>query len=153
MSEQRQYDLFDGDGHVYRGDLVWEVLKAILAENGDGEWELRPVEVTAVSLSQLADALCQMREEVEGRQAFALDLHGNGTDVLTQTQWAARGEEYGNDALFVLVHDGGVLAPYCNPDYEDYAAYEALKQALAKLRLWAEQCTCWYTAVYPLESA
>lgn len=63
-------------------------------------------------------------------------------------EWRARGEEYGKDALLILVHDGGDLAAYCNPAYEDRDAMIALRDALSHVGLYAEQCTGWYTAVY-----
>ena len=63
-------------------------------------------------------------------------------------EWRARGEAYGTDALLILVHDGGDLAPYCNPLYEDRDAMRALRDALAVHDLYAEQATGWYTAIY-----
>lgn len=63
-------------------------------------------------------------------------------------QWIARGEEYGTDALLILVHDGGDLAPYCNYAHEDRDAMRALKDALRVHDLYVEPCTGWYSAVY-----
>lgn len=101
----------------------------------------------APTLAQLLALLVK----VTGDSADAIDNPGNGSAVYTHAEWADRGEDYGNDAMFVLVHDGGPLAPYCNGDYEAYGAMEALREALEGLGLWAEQCTSWYTAIYPLE--
>ena len=64
-------------------------------------------------------------------------------------EWQARGEQYGTDALLILCHDGGDLAAYCNPAYEDRDAMRALREALSHIGLFAEQQTGWYTAIYP----
>lgn len=67
-------------------------------------------------------------------------------------EWADRGESYGRDSLLIVVHDGGNHAPYFNLDY---CAYEAWEDMLAYLRehgVYAEQCTSWYTAIYPTNS-
>jgi hypothetical protein len=63
-------------------------------------------------------------------------------------EWRDRGEQYGRDALLVVVHDGGDLAPMLNFDYCDQRAMNRQVAALAKLGLFAESCTGWYTAVY-----
>lgn len=68
----------------------------------------------------------------------------------TPEEWAARGEDYGTDSVLVVVHDGGCLAGYCNQAYTDYHSRERLRRALADLHLYPEQCTSWYTAIYPL---
>jgi hypothetical protein len=75
---------------------------------------------------------------------------GQGAGVYTGAEWAERGEDYGSDALFVLVHDGGPLAPYCNWDYCAYRAMDDLRDALAAEGVYAEQCTSWYSAIYPI---
>ena len=62
----------------------------------------------------------------------------------------AMGEKYGRDAVLILVHDGGDLAPCCNLDYEDPEAEAALVALLEGLGFRMEPCTNYYTAVYPL---
>jgi hypothetical protein len=65
-------------------------------------------------------------------------------------EWAARGERYGHDAVLVLVHDGGDLALYCNPDYDLGASYtvERFNAVLKARGYYIELCTGWYSAVY-----
>ena len=63
-------------------------------------------------------------------------------------QWKDRGEDYGLNAELIVVHDGGDLAPFFNLDYEAVEAFEAMVDALNAVGLWAEGCTCWYTAIY-----
>lgn len=64
--------------------------------------------------------------------------------------WAARGELYGLRSLLVVVHDGGAHARYFAWEYERYDAIEALRVELEKHGWYAEQCTTWYSAIYPI---
>lgn len=63
-------------------------------------------------------------------------------------EWAARGEKFGTGSLLVIVHDGGDLAKFFNYDYTDYKSIEKMDKSLAAVGLRAEQCTCWYSAIY-----
>jgi hypothetical protein len=67
-------------------------------------------------------------------------------------EWQERGEKYGQKAELIIVHDGGDLAQYFNVDYENVAAQKKMETALEKQNLYAESCTCWYTAIYRTES-
>ena len=76
-------------------------------------------------------------------------------DFVTPELWRVRGEQYGRNAVVIVVHDGGHLAPHFNYAYEDRRAMEAMRKALAACvtpeaprGYWAEQCTSWYTAIY-----
>ena len=62
--------------------------------------------------------------------------------------WKARGELYGHTAVLVVCHDGGLLAPYFNGDYECYSLVDKMNAALEAIGAWAEPCTSWYTAIY-----
>jgi hypothetical protein len=66
----------------------------------------------------------------------------------TPEEWADRGEDYGQGAVLIVVHDGGDQARYFNLDYCQYEAHDRMHTCLEKLGLFAEQCTCWYSAVY-----
>jgi hypothetical protein len=63
-------------------------------------------------------------------------------------EWVARGERYGRDAVLILVHDGGDLSYYCNPDKGDHAAVRILSDALRAHGFFIQACTCWYSAIY-----
>lgn len=63
-------------------------------------------------------------------------------------EWAARGEDYGQNAVLIVVHDGGDQAKFFNWDYECYELIDEICKALAPLRLLVEQHTCWYSAIY-----
>ena len=64
-------------------------------------------------------------------------------------EWKERGESYGTNALLVLVHDGGDLAPLCNWDYECYKQMDEFGKYLReKHEVYVEGCTSWYSAVY-----
>lgn len=63
-------------------------------------------------------------------------------------EWSERGEKYGLKSLFVVVHDGGCLAPICNMDYGDYKLHDAMQAKLNAAGFFLEGCTSWYSAVY-----
>ena len=64
-------------------------------------------------------------------------------------EWKDRGEEYGTESLLVVVHDGGDAAYWFNYDYMAYSMIDKMtKELQEKLNVYAEQCTCWYTAIY-----
>ena len=65
-------------------------------------------------------------------------------------EWKERGESYGTNAVLIICHDGGDLAPLCNFDYECYKAMEEFRNFLGdKFGVYPEQCSSWYTAIYP----
>jgi hypothetical protein len=59
------------------------------------------------------------------------------------------GERFGNNSELVVVHDGGDLAKVFNLDYMEYKLNNAMTEELRKHGLFFEQCTSWYSAVYP----
>lgn len=63
-------------------------------------------------------------------------------------EWEARGEEYGQKAALIVVHDGGDLARFFNYDYRAYDMIDEMSKRLDQAGAWAEQCTSWYTAIY-----
>jgi len=66
----------------------------------------------------------------------------------TAKEWQERGEDYGQGADLIIVHDGGDQAPFFNIDYMAYDAMEEMRQALEEVGAYAEQCTSWYSAIY-----
>lgn len=64
-------------------------------------------------------------------------------------EWSERGEKYGKESFLVVVHDGGDLAPYFSLDYQKYDQYNKMEEALGKIGYFQEQCTSWYSAIYP----
>jgi hypothetical protein len=71
----------------------------------------------------------------------------------TPEEWKERGEQYGLNAELIVVHDGGDLAPFFNWDYEMRQLSDSMDKALEKAGYYAEQCTCWYAAIYKKPSA
>ena len=69
----------------------------------------------------------------------------------TPDEWLDRGEDYGTRSKLIVCHDGGDLLPYFSYDGTDYGRSEKMEEALEKLGYYAEQCTCWYTAIYPID--
>lgn len=103
-----------------------------------------------------ADLLPKAREIAKAIVALCRKVHkreptGGGCKAFySPAVWRARGEEYGLESLLILVHDGGDLAPMCNMDYEDFESYAQLRDTLRPLGVYLENCTSWYSAVYPL---
>lgn len=94
---------------------------------------------------------------IKAYEAFVAFLEAKGrtytggcTTFYTPEEWKARGEDYGTESLFVVVHDGGDVAAVCNYDYGDYALIEEGSKALAKAGAFVENCTGWYSAVYAI---
>lgn len=58
--------------------------------------------------------------------------------------------DYGKDSVLVVVYDGGSVGSAFDFDREDYATIEAMQSELAKLGLFSEQCTSWYSAIYEM---
>ncbi len=76
--------------------------------------------------------------------------HGGGGKFYGPEEWEDRGEDFGTGALLIVIHDGGEHAPAFNWDYEDYNLVEELRRSLEKVGVYVEQCTSWYSAVYPI---
>lgn len=78
-------------------------------------------------------------------------INGGGCKAFySKEEWTARGERYGKTSNLIVVHDGGDLAPMFNYDYECYNGIEAMNNALKNIGYYAEPCTGWYTAIYPI---
>ncbi len=75
--------------------------------------------------------------------------HGGGGKFYSPEEWADRGEQYGLRSQLIITHDGGDHAPAFNIDYGAYEFQEELVGRLRNHGLYVEQCTSWYSAVYP----
>lgn len=78
-----------------------------------------------------------------------LTYHGGGGRFYSPQEWADRGEIYGLGSVLVIAHDGGDHAVALNIDYGAYNLMEELAGRLRAKSLYVEQCTSWYSAVYP----
>lgn len=72
-------------------------------------------------------------------------------------EWRERGEKYGRESVLIVAHDGGDHARAFSFDAchvhgraEEYEPCEAMQDALGEAGCFAEQCTCWHSAVYKL---
>jgi hypothetical protein len=80
-------------------------------------------------------------------------------------EWRERGEEYGRDAVLIVVYDGGNVRPYFSldaaydldcevfeatgkPSRRCYSTTEDMGDALRAAGFEVEECTSWYSAVY-----
>jgi hypothetical protein len=64
-------------------------------------------------------------------------------------EWADRGEEYGRNSLLIVCHDGGDLVPFFDYNRDAWSFKQEMETALNDAGFYAEQCTSWYTAIYP----
>jgi len=76
------------------------------------------------------------------------DVDTKYRNFYTPAEWRARGERYGLKSELIVVHDGGDLAPFFNPDYMCWSLHTAMNETLEKAGYYAEPCTSWYTAIY-----
>ena len=75
---------------------------------------------------------------------------GGGCRAFYDTsEWAQRGERYGIESVLIVCHDGGDLAPYFSLDLRQYDHYNKMERALNAIGFYQEQCTTWYSAIYP----
>jgi hypothetical protein len=70
----------------------------------------------------------------------------------TPEEWKARGELYGTESVLIICHDGGDLAPMCNMDYECYKLHDEMQRVMGQAGFFVQDCTGWYSAVYPVEA-
>ena len=79
------------------------------------------------------------------------EVHTGGCRPFYSPQeWKEHGEEYGTDAVLIVVYDGGDLRYFFNPSAEWGASKlcDKMRKALAKHGYYYEQCTGWYSAIY-----
>jgi|TARA_R110002110_G_scaffold289290_1_gene503550 hypothetical protein len=69
-------------------------------------------------------------------------------ETRTPEEWRDSGEDYGRESSMIVVHDGGDHAGYFNLSYCQYDQIDKMHNALKRLGFYAEQCTCWYSAIY-----
>jgi hypothetical protein len=63
-------------------------------------------------------------------------------------EWEARREAYGQDAVLIVVHDGGDHMAHFAYECQDYEAINRMADALRPLGLYSEQATVWCSALY-----
>ena len=84
------------------------------------------------------------------RETYGGDASGGGCSAFfTPEEWIERDELYGRDSALVVVHDGGDLRAFFNLDVMEYTLYDKMTKALDKIGYRFDQCTGWYSAIYP----
>ena len=91
-----------------------------------------------------AEVILELLEEKD------LTYHGGGGRFYSPREWEDRGEEYGRRSALIITHDGGDHAVALNIDYGAYNVMEELAERLRAHGMYLEQCTSWYSAVYPI---
>lgn len=87
---------------------------------------------------------------LETAQSVLGEVDTAGRSFYSPKEWKARGERYGLQSELIVVHDGGDLASFFNPDYGSWKLQSAMNEALEKVGYYAEPCTTWYTAIYKM---
>lgn len=74
--------------------------------------------------------------------------------------WKDRGESFGTESALVVVHESAPAGPLLSmdkaywrarPGFDCYEGYEALQERLRTVGLYLQDCTVWYSAIYPIE--
>jgi len=68
----------------------------------------------------------------------------------TPEQWKDRGEQFGLYSILIVCHDGGDFAPFFDWGIEADSWRNVMNARLKNLGFYAEQCTSWYTSIYPV---
>jgi hypothetical protein len=92
---------------------------------------------------EAVDIVMRVAQEFEPRT-----VDGGGRDFYTPQEWIMRGEDYGLRSALIVVHDGGNLAPFFNPNYGSGKLLSAMNKALEASGFFFESCTSWYSAIY-----
>lgn len=91
--------------------------------------------------------------------ANGLTYTGGCGAFIDPKEWKARGGEYGCESVLVVFHEGSEVGAAFSMDHcyehgggsaKSYAKLEAMSDELAKIGLFAEQCTRTYSAVYEI---
>lgn len=119
---------------------------------GQGQESVRAIQIAKEILAVVVDHHGQEAVEIECRQNQWFYL---------PSKWAARGERYGQNSELVVVHECNALAIFFSYDYayevghslgvKAYDYIELMRAHLETIKLYAEQCTRWYSGIYPEE--
>jgi hypothetical protein len=63
-------------------------------------------------------------------------------------EWKERGEEFGHDALLILVYDSGDMLDFMDPVKGQGKIFDRFDQNLHRHDFVLELCTHWYSAIY-----
>jgi hypothetical protein len=63
-------------------------------------------------------------------------------------QWKEHGEKYGNDALLILVYDGGDIDICMDPAKGQHELVDRFRDNLEQNGFVMEPCSHWYSAIY-----
>lgn len=75
---------------------------------------------------------------------------GGSKAFYSPAEWKAKGEQYCQNALLVVVYDGSAVAQCFEYAKEDYAAIEAMDAALRAADMYPESGTHVYAGIYPV---
>ena len=80
-----------------------------------------------------------------------LEYTGGSRVFYSPQEWRDRGEQYGTNSELVIVYDGSDVGRLFSLDKDmtaDYVNLNAMSETLHSVGFFAEECTCWYAALY-----
>ena len=95
-------------------------------------------------MKQLTSLIWEIATEILGDEPDT----GGCAPFCSPEEWKKRGEEYGEGAKLIVVHDGGDLASLFNWAYGNYPFVNEMSEALEKHGYFAEQLNSWSTGIY-----
>lgn len=96
----------------------------------------------------------------EGQQAHAVIMEvlksadrmntGGCRTFYSPSEWRERDEDFGLSSELIICYDGGDVGQFfsLDKDYPRYTYHTMMTEALARVGLYPEECTAWYSAVY-----
>lgn len=81
---------------------------------------------------------------------FRATFTGGCRAFYSRREWRERGEAYGTNAHLIVAYDGGDLSDFFRLG-GDEGRWRAMDSALRAVGLYAEECTGWYAAIYPVD--
>lgn len=85
--------------------------------------------------------------------AFNKTYTGGCKAFYSPQEWKDRGEKYGLKSHLIVVYDGGDLSRFFNSGcamMDGFRSYEFMISELKYSKLYFEECTNWYSAIYEI---
>jgi hypothetical protein len=135
---------FNPERREYSSAADWEALA-----KSYGIWPPYKDEfsIPATISEEMQDLCRQIRQHVRHRGSFGL----GGCNAFHDPR-EVRFASVGSKCVLVICHDGGALAPYFNPSYEDAESYQSIDYILRDRNLWREGINPAVTAIYSSQS-
>lgn len=95
-----------------------------------------------------AEAIVRM-VELDAQRVGRAPYTGGCRAFYSPKEWEEKGNQYGQGALLIVVHDGGDLAPFFNQDYGDWVRFDRQTRTILRVGgVYTQSCTSWHSAIY-----